>query len=291
MNVEIDTKNIGDNHVVIPARAGDGGRIGIYARGGCHLRALFACAPLIEPVLRGTCCIYHDGQVSDARTDQQLQILEGFPRQWLEPVIEKFRLGPDYFTARLFEKDFAVPGRDDLGRFPKTAIIYSVASDAVGRKLYRHRQHGFLFDPGAGWLRGVDHFLNDPAAVAWFRQQFEPIGMMSVEAFVENFTRLVRSLRARTGAHVVAMNVLSLEPGNTTHNYQSVKHSDTMRWRQFNIALAELSRQLDFPVLDQDRVVRRAGMRGQMAAAHFPPAVNLLIAREAFRILKDGGIF
>jgi hypothetical protein len=64
-----------------------------------------------------------------------------------------------------------------------------------------------------------------------------------------------------------------------------------MRWYEFNIALAELSRKLDLPILDMDRVVRRAGIRGQMGPAHFPPHINLQIARETFRVLKDCGVF
>jgi hypothetical protein len=291
MRAEIENKNVGENHVVFQSPTDDGSRIGIFAKGGCHLRALFACAPLIEPELQGSCCIYHEGLVADGRTDQQLQSLQTLPEEWVAPVIEKFRVGADYFAPRLFEDSFVLPGQEALGRFPMSVLIYSVATDIVGRSLYRHRQHGFLFDPGAGWLRDLDCFVADPALVKWFHDQFEPIGMIGLDAFVDNLTQMIQVLRARSRVHIVVMNPLSINPGKTTHNYQSIKKSERMRWVAFNIALADLSRELDFPILDMDRTVRRAGIRGQMGPAHFPEDVNRMIAQEAFRIMMDGGVF
>jgi hypothetical protein len=290
----IEEKNkvdVGDDHRLIRSESDDGSRVGVFAKGGCHLRALFACGPLIEPVLKGTCCIYHEGLVSDGRTDQQLQNLKGLPGEWIAPLVEKFRLGPDYFASSLFDSDFGVPKQDDLGRFPKNVIIFSTASDSVGRMLYRHKQHGFVFDPGAGWLRKVDAFVSPKDIVDWFRNNFEQVGMISVEGFVENLTKMIGHVRARTKAHFVAMNALTIAPGNMAHNYQSVKRSERVRWLEFHIALIELSRKLDFPILDLDRVVRRAGIRDINEPAHFPHHVNQLIAQEAFGIMGDCGVF
>jgi hypothetical protein len=283
--------NVGDNYVFMPSRTNSQERIGIYARGGCHLHALFACAPLVRSVARQTCCIYHDGLVAHGRSDLELQTLQGLPPEWTGPATEKLHLGHDYFQPRLFEKTLVVPGHEYLGQFPKTVVIISIGSDSAGRRLYRHREHGFLVDPGGGWLKSLESTLNDLTAVTWFRQQFESIGLISLDAFVENFTKVIQLLRANTTKHVLVFNTLTLEPGNTTHNYQFVKHSDTMRWRRFNIALMELSRQLDFPIVDLDRIVRRYGMRGQRAAAHFPPQLDLLLGREAFRIMDEMGVF
>jgi hypothetical protein len=281
----------GDNFVLIPPRVGEWNRVGIFARGGCHLQALFACAPLIEEVARGGCCIYYDRSPATVRSDLELQTLQGIPAEWVEPVIEKLHLRADYFQPQLFEETFNVPGRDDLGDFPKSLVIISIASDAVGRNLYRHRRHGFLVDPGGGWLRSVHSTLNDLSGVTWFRENFERVGQISVSAFVENFARLIHALRAWVGAPVLVFNVLTLEPDNPVHNYQCVKRSDSMRWREFNIALMELSRRLDFPIVDLDRILKRFGIRGQLTAAHFTPMANVLIAREAFRIIKELGIF
>src|SRR5262245_55927233 len=282
---------VGDEFVFMPSREGGEGRIGIYSRGGCHLHALFGCAPLVRPVAGRTACIYHHGLVAHGRSDLELQTLQTLPSEWTEPAIQKLHLSQDYFQPKLFEKTFTVPGHEDLGEFPKTVVTISIGSDAGGRRLYRHKQHGFLVDPGGGWLKSLDATLNDLSAVAWFRQNIESVGLISVEAFMENFTKIIQLLRANTTTHVIVFNALTIEPGNTAHNFQFVKHSDTMRWRRFNIALMELSRQLDFPIVDLDRIVRRYGIKDQRSAAHFPPQVDLVLARQTFRIMNDLGVF
>jgi hypothetical protein len=281
----------GDNFVLIPSPTGGEKRLGIFASGSCHLQALFACAPLIREAARGTVCVYHDGSQATGSSELELQTLRGLPAEWLGPVVEKLHLGADYFRPRLFEKTFTVPGRDDLGGFPKSVVVLSIASDAAGRTLYRHRRHGFLVDPGGGWLRSLHTALDDLPGVAWFRENFESAGQVSPAAFAENYTRLIRELRDRVGAPVVVFNIFSVEADNPTHNYQCVKRSDVMRWREFNVALAELSRRLDFPIVDLDRTLRRNGVRGQITAAHFTPRANALIAREAFRVLRELGVF
>src|SRR5262245_29779073 len=111
-------KNVGDNFVVIAPRSEGWGRIGMFSRGGCHLRALFASAPLVRAACPGTYCIYHDGLIAHGRSDLELQTLQGFPREWVEPVIEKLHLGADYFEPRLFQKAFTIPGREDLAELP-----------------------------------------------------------------------------------------------------------------------------------------------------------------------------
>jgi hypothetical protein len=280
----------GSNFVVISSPGG-GRRIGIYARGGCHLQALFACGPLVQEVVKDTCCIFYDGTLANGRTDLELQTLRELRRECLRPVVEKMRLESGYFQPRLFEPAFTIPGREDLGEFPKSVVIISIASDAVRRNLYRHREHGFLIDPGGAWLRSVHTALDDLSAVAWFRQNFECVGPIDVDDFVRNFVRLVELVRALAGAPVMVFNGLSIDPGNLTHNYQCVKHSDGLRWRRFNVALTELSRQLDFPIVDLDWVLKRYGLRGQLTAAHFTPKANVLIAREAFRVMRELGLF
>jgi hypothetical protein len=206
-------------------------------------------------------------------------------------VVEKLHLGADYFQPRLFEQTFTIAGREDLGEFPKSVVILSIASDAIGRNVYRHRRHGFLVDPGGGWLRSVHTTLNDLSGVSWFRENFEGLGPISVGEFAHNLAHVIQHLRASVAAPIMVFNCLTVEPGNLTHNYQCVKRSDSRRWREFNIALMELSRDLDFPIVDLDRVLRRFGIRGHLTAAHFTPRANVLIAREAFRIMRDLGVF
>lgn len=290
MPVETASKQVGDNFVLLRSEDHAEKRIGIYARGGCHLDAVFACGPLIQQVLRGTCCIVHDGDGPRCRSDMELQTLQDLPQEWLDPVIEKLNLGADYFNPRLFNETFTVPGEGGPETFAKTVVVLHIGMD-VTRTLYRHREHGFLVDPGGAWLQSVDVVLQDLATVAWFRKHFESVGMIGLDAFVENYTKIIKFLKDRIGAHVLVLNTLTVDPGSLIHNYQVVKQPLSMRWREFNVALWEMSRELDFAVVDVDRILKRAGTRTQMEFAHFLPQHNLFIAKEAFRIMRDLEVF
>src|SRR5436309_1173672 len=97
MLTQAPTRQIGDNFVLLRGEAPAERRIGIYLRGGCHLHSVFACAPMIHPVLRGSCCIIHEGNAARCQSDLELQTLQDVPPEWARPAVEKFRLGADYF--------------------------------------------------------------------------------------------------------------------------------------------------------------------------------------------------
>jgi hypothetical protein len=291
MIVRSQTRQIGDNFAIVRSDVPSEQRIGIYTRGGCHLHSVFACAPMIQPTLRGSCCIINEGNAARCQSDLELQTLQDIPQEWVQPTVEKFRLGADYFQPRLFEESFVVQTEDGPEEFPKTVVMIHIGPDSTGRPLYRHRQHGFLVDPGETWLNKLESILGDMPSLSWFRDTFESIGRVTVEHFVENYTRMIPILRARTGAHVIVFNHLAMMPGDMTHNFQSASHVPSQRWREFNVALIELSRKLDFPVLDMDRILKRAGTGTQMDMAHFLPHQHLFVAREVLRLLNDFGVF
>ena len=287
----LGTRQIGENFVLLGSGSPAGRRIGLYAKGSCDLSSVFACVPLIEEILDGTCCIRKDGLIADTRSDIHLQTLHKFPRDWTRPIVRRFRLPEDYFRPVLFEPTFTVPAADGPQEFPKSAILLSIVPDVV-RNGYRHKDYGLVVDPGGGWLnQSLAHVLADLDSVACFRESFVPIGRISLDNFVANFTRLITLLKARTGAHVLVYNTLTVEPGSPVHNLQLVKNFLPLRRRAFVLALAELSRQLDFSIVDVDRIVKRFGIRTQVDFARLPPQVNLLVAREVVRILRDRGVF
>jgi hypothetical protein len=169
-------------------------RIGIYVRGSCDLVSILFSQPLIHPILRGTCCIIREGLVSDSRSDLLLQTMEDFPREWRAPVIEKLKLPATYFQPQFFDKTFVVPGFHGPEEFPKRVIFLSIAAD-VSRTLYRHRQHGFLVDPGEWWLsQSMQNVLGDLSTATWFWENFVSVGQISVDAFQENMARIVKLL-------------------------------------------------------------------------------------------------
>jgi hypothetical protein len=246
---------------------------------------------LIEENLDGTCCILKDGLVADSRSDIHLQTLDELPGDATRQVVRRFRLPEDYFRPVLFDPGFTVPAADGPQAFPKSVILLSIAPDVV-RNGYRHKEHGFIVDPGGAWLnQSLEAVLGDLSAVASFREEFVPVGRISLEDFVANFTRLITVLKARTGAHILVYNTLTVEPGCRIHNLQYVKNFHPLRRREFVIALAELSRALDFSIVDVDRIAKRFGIPAQVDFGHLAPELNLLIAREVLRILQDRGVF
>ncbi len=266
-------------------------RIGIYLNGSCHLTAFFSCRPAVQKRLDGVCCVFNDGDISNTRSDFLLQTLKRFPEEAISLAVEKLRLRHDYFRPRLFEKTFMAQGPGGLEEFPKTVVAMSIGSDLV-RNAYRHRQHGFLVDPGGWWLnQPMDRVLTELSSVTWFREQFVQEGRIRVEDFAENFAEIVKLVKQHTGAHLLVYNVPTVEPGNQTHNYQFVKYSQGRRNREFHLALAELSRKLDFSIVDIDRILKRSGMGSQLDFAHFSPREYQPIAAETFRVMQDLGVF
>jgi hypothetical protein len=284
-------KQIGENFVLLGSGNPAEQRIGLYAKGSCDLNSIFACAPLIEKALHRSCCILKDGLVADSRSDIHLQTLQVLPREETRQAIRRFRLPEDYFRPTLFEPSFTVPTACGPIEFPKSVILLSIAPDVV-RTVYRNKEHGFLVDPGGGWLnQSLEGVLNDLASVAQFRETFSPIGKISLDDFVANFTTLITRLKASTGAHILVYNTLTVEPGCRTHNLQLVKNYHPRRRREFVVALAELSRQLDFSIVDVDRIAKRFGIQAQVDFGHLSTELNLLIGREVVRIIKELGVF
>jgi hypothetical protein len=245
---------------------------------------------LIEEILDGDCCLLKDGSIADSRSDVLLQTLQALPRDATRHVVRQFHLPEDYVRPVLFEPTFTVPSANGPQEFPKSVILLSIGPN-VARTGYRHKEHGFVVDPGGGWLnQSLDTILNDPSSVARFREDFVPIGMISLDDFVANFTRLITLLRARTGAHVLVYSMLTVEPGSRIHNLQLVKYFPPLRQREFVVALAELSRALDYSIVDVDRIAKRFGIQAPLDFGQLPLELNLLLAREVVRIIQDLGV-
>ncbi|MCI0394407.1 MAG: hypothetical protein L0332_13370 [Chloroflexi bacterium] len=282
----------GRNYVTFWSGRRNNRRIGIYLRGGCDVPAAFACEPFIEPVLNGTCCIYKSGiGASSSHSSLLLQSLEEIPQESFNLALEKLRLKPGYFRPVLFHETFTVPGIHGLEEFPKTVVVLSIGPD-FARTLYRHREHGFLVDPGGWWLnQSMDRVLNDMLSVMWFNKNFEKVGRLSAEESMANFTRIIQLVREHTGAYILVFNVLGIEPGDLTHNFQFVGSSNMVRRREFNLALYDLSRQLDFSVVDVDRILKREGVQEQVDFAHWPLERFKPVAQEMFQMMREREIF
>ncbi|WP_334733889.1 tetratricopeptide repeat protein [Nostoc sp.] len=175
--------------------------------------------------------------------------------------------------------------------FPKQVVILSIAAD-VARVVYQHREHGFLIDPSGWWNnQRIDLMLRDLSSANWFRKHFVSLGRMTVEAFIESFTELISQIQGVTNAHILVFNTLTIEPGNINHNYQFVKRPETLRRREFNFALVELSRKLNFWIVDIDKVLKQTRTKNMVDFAHFPVELYQPIGQEVYRILEELDIF
>ena len=183
-------------------------------------------------------------------------------------------------------------GPDGPEEFSKDVVVLSMAPDVM-RTLYRHRQHGFLVDPGGSWFNSnMRQVLRDLDKVVWFRKNFEPIGEMTVQGYADNLFKIIQRIKQDVGAHVLVYNVLTVEPGSNTYNYQFVRDPHSKRRREFYLALVELSRALDFSIVDIDRVMKRKGIvEAQIDFAHFPESTYQDIGEEVLRVLRDLGVF
>jgi hypothetical protein len=289
----------GGNFITFWSTAQRDERIGIYVRGSCDLVSILFCQPLIHPILRGTCGIIREGLVSDSRSDLLLQTLEAFPQEWLDPVIDKLKLPAAYFQPQFFDKAFVVPGLHGPEEFPKRVIVLSIAAD-VSRTLYRHRQQGFLVDPGEWWLsQSMQNVLADLSTATWFWENFASVGKISVDAFQENMTRIVNLLKQSTGAHILVFNMLTGGADGLIERPQTATNSPQARRCEFNAALAELSPKLGFSIVDVDRLLKTAGFGAQLGSVQFPPErdepvnqeIFRIIAREAFQMMRQLEVF
>ncbi len=116
------------------------------------------------------------------------------------------------------------------------------------------------------------------------------VGRLAVEQFVANFTRVIQLVQRNTNARILVFNTLTVDPGSVTHNYQFVNNCHALRRREFQLALIELSRTLDFSIIDIDLILKRVGVRTQVDFGHPPPAFNALIAQEMVRLFRELGM-
>ncbi|MGH8937560.1 MAG: hypothetical protein ACRDXD_15090 [Acidimicrobiia bacterium] len=278
----------GARFALVASRSTPEPRVGITLRGACDLPSMFGLAPMLRDGIRGSVCIYREGMgAMDARSDILLQAVQGVPEEHTRELLERFPQYRGYFDPRLFDKSFRVPGHDWAGEFPKTVVVLSIGPD-LGRAAYRHKEHGYLVDPGGAWLtQPLEKVLADPATARWFKEHFQSVGRMPVEEFHTRFGEVVRLIKERVGAHVLVYNMLTVEPGSRIHNFRFVRSPHSTRRRAFHLALADLSAELDFHIVDVDRVLKESGVREQVDFAHFTDQGLAPIAREAHRILKE----
>ena len=284
------TQRAGNGFVLIgETEEFDGPRRGVALRGGCDLPSVFTAAPLIREGIKGSVAISRErtGGTGAHATSQVVQTLTGIAPESTAELRERLQVTNDQFEPTFFGDKLQYPLSPRIGDFPRNVVVMSAATDVV-RTLYRHREHGYVIDPGGWWLnQDLGEVLGDLSNVQWFRGEFEKVGKISVDDFMTNVTTIVTELRARANAELVMYSALVIDPEDPTHNYQLVRQASVTRRREFHIALMELSKQLDFHVVDVDRILKREGVEEQVDFAHFTAEGMKPIGAEFHRILKE----
>ncbi|MDX1621036.1 MAG: hypothetical protein R3320_08600 [Nitriliruptorales bacterium] len=265
-------------------------RFGVYAFGACDLWSVVGAGELLAREFRGTGAVLKVGGVSRARTDILLQTLKDLPAGHTAQVTERLGLSSTYFEPELFSPSFSIPDHAHVGEFAKQVVILSIAADLT-RSIYEHKELGFLVDPGGWWLeQSMDRVLASLDSATWFARTFRKVGRLGVDDFHENMGRLIPAIRSRTGAEVLVLNSLVVEPGHRGYSYHLVTDPHVRRRHEFNLALADLARRLDFGIVDVDRLCKSVGVSGQADFVHFTSEQKARIAQEVAAICHDRGL-
>lgn len=275
---------------VYAVRRGSASKFGVYGFGGCDILSIVGAGPDLADRVDGSFCIGSFGKADHTRSDLLLQTLNPPSISLTREVSDRLGLIDTYFTPALFEPAFQIPNQVGLGNFPKNVVVLSTSADS-SRTLYRHREHGFLVDPGGWWLTtDMGDVLNDLSAVKWFASNFVKARRIEVEESMENFGQIITELRERTGAFVVLMNVLTVDPGSSSLDYKHANSPNRVRRREFGLAATELAASMDLPLLDVDRMTKEMGISGQADFVHYTPEQNALISREFARLLIEADV-
>ncbi len=275
---------------VFARKGGRGKRLGVFGLGGCDVRTIVGAGPILSRRHEGPLCIGSFGFAPESRSDLIVQTLDPPDPDVTADVSKELGLSGHYFAPVLFEESFTVPDQIGLGRWPKDVVVLSISSD-VGRTVYRHKEHGFLVDPGGWWLAAdMTDVLGDLSAVKWFAANFSKTPRISVDDSVANFERIIEEVRKRTGAYVVVMNVLTVDPGSTALDYKHANSPNRLRRREFKEAFSYLGQKMDFPVLDVDRLTKQLGISGQADFVHYTAPQKRLISQEFAGVLSDAGV-
>ncbi|MEN8238417.1 MAG: hypothetical protein ABFR53_04345 [Actinomycetota bacterium] len=275
---------------VYAVRRGSSQRFGVFGFGGCDLFSIVGAGPKIAKHVDSSLCVGSFGSVQRTRSDLMLQSLNPPGASLTKEVTKRLGLVDEYFSPTLFEPTFRIPDQGGIGEFPKNVVVLSISAD-TSRTLYRHREHGFLVDPGGWWLTAnMGDVLTDLSAVKWFTDNFAKTRRIDVAESMDNFSRVITEIRDRTGAFVVMLNVLTVDPGSSSLDYKHANSPNRVRRREFGIATTELAASMGIPLLDVDRLTKEMGISGQADFVHYTPDQKTLIGNEFADLLIDAGV-
>ncbi len=183
-----------------------------------------------------------------------------------------------------------------LGSYPAqsqfSAALFNNAADAIilsilgetATPLVKHNRASFLFYPSE-----VENWSD--ADRNWLKNEFTRSELLDAMTSMDNLRQIISRIRERRDVPILIYNVSSIIPGETVHSLQGLGEIYSTRCRRFNLALAELSEELGFSIVDVDSIIGRAGAdKYKIDAMHLTPDGYRLVAEEVARVLQDLGL-
>jgi hypothetical protein len=270
---------------------GNEDRFGVFGFGGCDAWAIAEAGPALRRATPASGAAWAAGRAQFTRSDMMLQTWEGVDAEAVAEVSERLQLQDATFKPLLFEREFVVPGHEQLGAFPKNVVVLTISTD-LSRVTYRHREHGFLVDPGGFWLASdIKSTLGDLDTVKWFARNFEKLGRIEIEESMANMEKIITLIRQHVGAEVVMFNTLTVDPGRHVFDYKLSHSPHRTRRREFALAQIELARKMNFSIVDVDRIIKGVGVSGLGDFVKFMPMHKKAIAEEFVRVLREREVF
>lgn len=210
------------------------------------------------------------------RSDLLIQQLEtaSFPRDLAEQGLDDDFINTQ-FQSHLF---------DDKGDVD--VVVLSIQPECA-HTLWKHRRDGYLLCPPPGWEEQWT-----PSQKEWFQEQFSSLGLLGVDQFKENFSRIIQDVKQRLDAHVIVYNGSSIDPDDHVQNYHGVEDTLALRVNKLNLALMQISTLEGVSIVDVDRIVAELGGAQHVGKAFdYSAESSQGICQEFVRVLEDIGFF
>lgn len=113
----------------------------------------------------------------------------------------------------------------------------------------------------------------------------------AVRAVKDDLEAVIRIIKQDIGAHVLILNVSTLDPSDATITYHALAEEPFgLRAHRLDLMLVEVSHQEGISIIDVDRLLAELGGRENVeAAARYGPRACERIAAEVVRVIADYG--
>jgi hypothetical protein len=166
-------------------------------------------------------------------------------------------------------------------------IVFSIEPDVTHTEIWMHRDGDYLVDLSGTSIDTWTEVQREALASGWVRADHGDKGR-----YQQNLLSVVRALKERTSAHLIAFNGSNLDPTDSTMNYAQVPETVSERIRRLNLALLNVSIEEGISIVDVDRIVAESGgNRRVKGALRYSADVSAAICREFLRIIEDIGFF